>query len=520
MDPGAAGGPLEELRREEAGLLACVHCGFCLNACPTYTRLGHEGDSPRGRLDLMRAVMEGRLEPDDEAFRTHIDRCLGCRACEPVCPSGVPYGFLLERARSAIAGSAGVDPSTRLLIAAYTGPLRSLVTLGSRALRGSGVARALARFAPRRLASLRFGLAMLASSAPSPRLLQRAFASDGTMAERAGARSPAGAEPAPRDAGRPERIHTAPSGAGQGPDMEADIAPDAERAFAEPHGLMGAFPDATAATPADATRVAARGARGVTTAVGSARPLKVGMLTGCVQESLFARVNRATVRVLEANGCEVVPVASQVCCGALDAHAGRLERARALARANIEAFERAGVDAVVVNAAGCGAMMKEYEDQLRHDADWAERAEAFVKKVRDISEFLLERPLRRGGAVPLRVTYDAPCHLHHAQRIREAPLRLLDSVPGLERVPLKDADECCGGAGLYGVHHPELGGRILSDKVAAVKATGAEAVLTPNPGCMMQIGAGLLLEGVEAVVLHPIEILDESYRRAGKEAAE
>ncbi|HSK20473.1 MAG TPA: heterodisulfide reductase-related iron-sulfur binding cluster [Longimicrobiales bacterium] len=505
MDPETAGGPVEELRREEAGLLACVHCGFCLNACPTYTRLGHEGDSPRGRLDLMRAVMEGRLEPDDEAFRTHIDRCLGCRACEPVCPSGVPYGFLLERARSAIAQSAGVDPSSRLLIAAYTGPLRSIVTLGSRALRDSGLARALARFAPRRLASMRFGLAMLASSAPSPRLLRSERAA---VQGHADARSQTDeSAPAPRDAAGTDAIHTVPSGEAQAPDMEADIAPDAERAFAEPHGLMGAYPGATAATPADATRVAVR-------------RLKVGMLRGCVQESLFARVNRATVRVLKANGCEVVPVPSQVCCGALDAHAGRLERARALARANIAAFERAGVDAVVVNAAGCGAMMKEYEDQLRHDPEWAGRAEAFVRKVRDISEFLLERPLRRGGAVPLRVTYDAPCHLHHAQRIREAPLRLLDSVPGLERVPLKDADECCGGAGLYGVHHPELGGRILSDKIAAVKATGAEAVLTPNPGCMMQIGAGLLLEGVEAVVLHPIEILDESYRRAGKEAAE
>ncbi|HSJ33250.1 MAG TPA: heterodisulfide reductase-related iron-sulfur binding cluster [Longimicrobiales bacterium] len=509
MDPETSGGPVEELRREEAGLLACVHCGFCLNACPTYTRLGHEGDSPRGRLDLMRAVMEGRLEPDDEAFRTHIDRCLGCRACEPVCPSGVPYGFLLERARSAISASAGVDPSTRLLIAAYTGPFRSIVTLGSRALRDTGIARALARFAPRRLASMRFGLAMLASSAPSPRLLKRAgMPSAGAVQDRQVAQPGHGATGAASvGVRRPERFHTVPSGTGQVPDLEADIGPDAERAFAEPHALMGAFPGATAATPADATRVALK-------------RLKVGMLTGCVQESLFARVNRATVRVLEANGCDVVAVPSQVCCGALDAHAGRLERARALARANIAAFERAGVDAVVVNAAGCGAMMKEYEDQLRHDAEWSERAEAFVGKVRDISEFLLERPLRRGGAVPLRVTYDAPCHLHHAQRIREAPLRLLDDIPGLERVPLKDADECCGGAGLYGVHHPELGGRILSDKVAAVKATGAEAVLTPNPGCMMQIGAGLLLEGVDAVVMHPIEVLDESYRRAGKEAAE
>ncbi|HEX2167306.1 MAG TPA: 4Fe-4S dicluster domain-containing protein, partial [Longimicrobiales bacterium] len=173
VTPESIIGPVDELRREEAGLLACVHCGFCLNACPTYTRLGHEGDSPRGRLDLMRAVMEGRLEPDDEAFRTHIDRCLGCRACEPVCPSGVPYGFLLERARSAIAQSSGVSPSTRLLIAAYTGPLRSLVTFGSRALRSSGLARILAGAAPQRLASARFGLAMLASSAPAGRVLAR-----------------------------------------------------------------------------------------------------------------------------------------------------------------------------------------------------------------------------------------------------------------------------------------------------------------------------------------------------------
>lgn len=300
------------------------------------------------------------------------------------------------------------------------------------------------------------------------------------------------------------------------PGADDDIAPDGERGFADPHGLMGAFPDATAAnlpqprpTPQPSPKPAPQ-----PSAKPSPARRRVGLLTGCVQESLFARVNRATVRVLEANGCEVVQVPAQVCCGALDAHAGRLDRARTLARSNIAAFERAGVEVVVVNAAGCGAMMKEYGEQLRHDGQWAERAESFTANVRDLSEFLAGLPLRTGGPVPLRVTYDAPCHLHHAQRIREAPLRLLDSIPGLERIPLADADECCGGAGLYGVHHPELGGRILSDKIAAVRATGAEVVLTPNPGCMMQIGAGLLLEGVDAVVLHPVEILDESYRRA------
>ncbi|MGH7449282.1 MAG: heterodisulfide reductase-related iron-sulfur binding cluster, partial [Longimicrobiales bacterium] len=340
-----------------------------------------------------------------------------------------------------------------------------------------------------------------------------------------------------RDGPSAPSAQSAPGAPHRPPDAAADIGVDGERGFADPHGLMGAYPHATGATPADATRVASADATRVgapdATRVSSghataavpfdatgttARRPRVALLAGCVQESLFARVNRATARVLAANGCEVVSVPAQECCGALDAHAGRLDRARDLARRNIAAFERAGVDTVVVNAAGCGAMMKEYGEQLRHDAAWAERAEAFVRKVRDVSEFLMERPLRRGADVPLRVTYDAPCHLHHGQRIRDAPLQVLDSVPGLERVPLADADECCGGAGLYGVNHPELGGRILSDKVAAIRATGADAVLTPNPGCMMQIGAGLLLAGADTVVLHPIEILDESYRRAAAEA--
>jgi glycolate oxidase iron-sulfur subunit len=159
--------------------------------------------------------------------------------------------------------------------------------------------------------------------------------------------------------------------------------------------------------------------------------------------------------------------------------------------------------------------MKEYAELLRHDEAWHGRARAFVQRVRDVSEFLMQRGVARGAAVPLRVTYDAPCHLHHAQRVREAPLRLLDAVPGLERIPLAGADDCCGGAGLYGVHHPELGGTILNLKLQSIRATGADAVTTPNPGCMMQIGAGLLLQGLDTAVLHPIEILDESYRRAG-----
>jgi glycolate oxidase iron-sulfur subunit len=505
IEAGAGAGAAAGLRREESRLLACVHCGFCLNACPTYTRLGHEGDSPRGRLDLMRAVAEGRLDAADPAFQLHIDQCLGCRACEPVCPSGVPYGFLLERARAALAAVHGVSPSARLLIAAYTGALRHLATPVSRALRASGIARLLARLLPGdRLAAARFGLAMLASSAPWRQLRQ------------AGRQQPGASGPAPA----PRRALAGRTPADRAGGPAGDTATDPERAFAEPHALMGAYPAATAApgrvpeqsVPATPAAGSSPGASLPADPAAAAR-LRVGVLGGCVQQALFARVNAATERVLAVNGCEVVAVRAQRCCGALDAHAGRLSRARQLAQENIAAFEAAGVDVIVVNAAGCGAAMKEYAEQLEDDPEWAERARAFVLKVRDLSELLVGRGVRVGAPVSLRVTCDAPCHLHHGQRIREAPLQLLDAIPGLQRVPLHDADECCGGAGLYGVHHPELGGSILADKVAAIAATGADAVATPNPGCMMQIGAGLLLRGLDVRVLHPVELLDESYRR-------
>ncbi|HSJ08011.1 MAG TPA: heterodisulfide reductase-related iron-sulfur binding cluster [Longimicrobiales bacterium] len=491
------GGPADVLRQEEAGLLACVHCGFCLNACPTYRRLGHEADSPRGRLDLMRAVAEGRLPPEDAAFHHHIDQCLGCRACEPVCPSGVPYGFLLERARDTMAAATGVPITARLLIAAYTGPLTPVVTAASRLLRGSGLARALARILPAALAGPRFGLAMLAGSSPWPGLRSNAGRRHPSAAAAAGATA-AGATPPPMaGTGDGSAVVTAAA---------ADVATSPERALADPHALMAAYPSATS-VPSVRQRTLTE------TADGGGRPPRIALLLGCVQQSLFDRVNGATARVLAVNGCDLVDVPGQRCCGALDAHSGRLSEAKALARANIAAFEAAGVDYVVVNAAGCGAILKEYGEQLRDDPEWAERAHAFAGRVRDVSEFLVAHGVRRGAPVEVRVTYDAPCHLHHGQRIVDAPLRLLDSVPGLERIPLPAAEECCGGAGLYGINHPGLGGRILSDKMEAIRSTGAAAVATPNPGCMMQIGAGLLLEGMDVGVVHPLEILDESYRR-------
>jgi len=437
---------LEEQRER---LLPCVHCGFCLPACPTYNRLGDEADSPRGRLHLMKAVVEGRLDPASDAFGLHIDRCLGCRACEPVCPSGVEYGTLLELARHTARERRPQGLLTRALLAVMASrALRGALFLGGRVLRATGVAAAGTRLMPGvgALRSARLGLAMLASTAPwQPR---------GGGAER------------PRTNGVP---------AAEG-------------------GSAGGGPTAGPAPQ---------------------RRERVGMLVGCVQAGLYERVNDATARTLGANGYEVVTVQGQDCCGALHAHGGDLERARSLARANIDAFLASGVERVAVNAAGCGATMKEYGTLLAGDAAYRDRAADFAARVRDVTELLAAAGPRRGAPVVCSVAYDHPCHLLHAQRVERAPLDVLAAVPGVDVRVIGRADECCGGAGIYGITHPDLGGRIGRDKVAAVRAASADVVATPNPGCMMQIGAGLRLEGAAEGVVHPVEVLDESYRRAG-----
>lgn len=428
----------QALEAQRERLLPCVHCGFCLPACPTYNRLGDEADSPRGRLHLMQAVIEGRLDAASDAFQIHIDRCLGCRACEPVCPSGVEYGSLLELAReSARRARPPGRLTTALLTVIGSRFLRSLLFLGGRTLRVTGLASLGAKRVPPKgaLANVRLALAMLAAT----------------------------------EAWRP------PRGA----------------SVSKEPGVEGVE------TPA-------AGVRG-----------RVGQLTGCVQAGLYGRINRATTRTLQANGFEVVSVDRQDCCGALHAHGGDLENARRLARANIEAFERSGVDLVVVNAAGCGAAMKDYGTLLEGDATFRDRAVAFADRVRDVTELLADAGPRRGAAVPCTVAYDHPCHLLHAQGVEQAPLDVLEAVPDVEVRIVANADECCGGAGIYGLTHPELGGWIGRDKIEAVRREGADVVCTPNAGCMMQIGAGLLLEGASEGVLHPVELLDESYERAG-----
>ncbi len=413
------------------GVDRCVHCGLCLAYCPTFSELGTEMDSPRGRIVLVKSLAVGRITLTDSAA-AHLDLCLGCRACETVCPSGVPYGQLIEAARAEIERQRPGGPLRRLFRWLNFSVLLAHPTLLRLAAAG-----------------LRFyqvsGLRRLARASGLLRLL-----------------------PAPLSHWEP---------------LLPDLPPAVDRA---------PLPEVT---PAEGPRRA-----------------RVGLLTGCIQQVAFGPHNRATARVLARNGAEVIAPSTQACCGALHAHAGEHETALALARRTIEAFEAAGVDQVIVNTSGCGAHMKSYGLLLAGDRAWRERAARFAARVCDVSEFLAEQPLRG----PLRevrrtVTYHDPCHVVHGQKIRNQPRALLAQVPGLRVVDLKEADWCCGSAGTYNLTQPEMATRLQERKVAHVRASGADAVITANPGCIIQIAQGLRAQGSPIQVLHLVELLDQAY---------
>ncbi len=407
---------------------ACVHCGMCLEACPTYKELRVEGDSPRGRLYLIRGLLEKKIEPGPSVV-AHLDRCLDCRACETACPSTVKYGEILEKTRTIL------QPMRALSVTARLGRwLAFRVVLPSR-----------------RAQTVAFKLLWLAQTLGLTR---------------------AGAWLARRG-----------------------LAPRA--LAAAPHVPFRSF--------------RARQSTNVFPAKG-ARRKRVALFTGCVADQLFADVNEATVRVLTENGCEVHVLPDERCCGALHIHNGARGDAQALARDNVRAFAAGDFDAVVSNAAGCGAELRHYGALLPNDPAAAQ----FGARVRDVSELLCELglPPAPASSVPaLRVAYDEPCHLLHAQKVSDPPKQLLRAIAGLSLVHLDEADACCGGAGAYFLQQPELSAKVTARKLDAIRRSGAEIVATGNPGCLMQIGNAARAAGLPVRVAHPVVLLAEAYAR-------
>lgn len=405
----------------------CVHCGLCLNACPTYRELGLEMDSPRGRVYQMVQVAAGTA-PITESYVEHIDLCLACRACETACPSGVQYGRLVEAARAEIEASVPRPWRVRLLRQFAFGhllPSRRWLTLA-----GYGL-----------YLYQRSGLAKLARSLGLVR-------------------------------GRVRELES--------------LAPPAQAPFFFRY-------------------------YGKTLAPEGERRYRVALLGGCIANVSFARLNEATVRVLVKNGCEVSIPASQTCCGALHVHAGVRGQARELARRNIDALLAGNYDAIITNAAGCGSTLKEYSELLEHDPSYAEKARQFSALVKDVNEFLASIPLARPRELPITVTYQDSCHLAHGQKIRSAPRQLLRSIPGLTFKEMPLSDQCCGSAGIYNVLHTDMSMSLLDKKMANVNATRAGVIATANPGCMLQLEAGVRKFGSGQRVAHVVELLDEAY---------
>ena len=414
----------------QADLDRCVHCGLCLNACPTYRDLGLEMDSPRGRIYQMNQVAAGT--PIGPSYVEHIGLCLACRACESACPSGVQYGKLVEAARAEIESvTVRSRPArwARRLIFTHLLPSPAAMTVAGAAVflyQGSG------------LQKLIRGLGFL-------KLL------------------------------------------GKLGDLE-QLLPRAEAPFF--------FSQTGKIFPAE-----------------GARRYRVAFLAGCIANVCFARLNEATIRVLQKNGCEVVVPKNQRCCGALHVHAGLRDQARELARRNIDALGDAKFDAIVTNAAGCGSTLKEYGELLETDPAYAARARGFAARMRDITEFLAALELNRNmRPLPLTVTYQDSCHLAHGQRICTAPRKLLEAIPGITFREMPLADMCCGSAGIYNVVQNEMAMRILEAKMEHVNRTGAEVIATANPGCILQLRAGARLHGSGQRVAHVVELLDEAYQ--------
>jgi glycolate dehydrogenase iron-sulfur subunit len=410
---------------------ACVHCGFCLPTCPTYVLWNEEMDSPRGRVYLMKAGLEGRAAMTP-TFVGHFDACLGCMACVTACPSGVQYGPLIERTRAQIERH-------------YDRPL------------GERVFRSLLFAVLPYPARLRLAMAPLVILGPILRALERSGV-----------------------------LHVLPS---------------------RIRSLIALAPQPSLAS------LVSNGVPEHTPAAGAPR-LRAAVLTGCVQRLAFAGVNTATIDVLAAEGCTVDAPSAQGCCGALALHAGNIDQARELAKHNIEVFEHANVDRVVVNAAGCGSSMKEYGELFHDDPAWADRARAFSARVRDVSEVLIEigEPRAKRHPIKARVVYHDACHLAHAQGVRAEPRALLGAIPGVEVLTPAESEICCGSAGIYNLVQPEPAEQLGERKARNIAAQKPDVIAAANPGCILQIAAAGRRLGYDWEIVHPIELVDRSIK--------
>ena len=429
----SAHSPIREL--DYARLQQCIHCGMCLPTCPTYDATKIERNSPRGRIALMRAIADRRLEPS-RIFGEEMYFCLGCLACETACPAGVKYSQLFEAAREEAEQSGVLRNPNRDMI-------RSLI------LKGLFTHPRLLRFAGR--------LLWLYRASGAQRLLRRL------------------------------RLNT--------------MLPYRYRE------LERMTPVARAKFSCHLIKPIERPAGGIA--------YRVGMLTGCVQDIVFSEINRDTVDVLLANGCEVHTPPVQYCCGSLHAHNGEVEVAKDLARRQIDAFASGALDAIITNAAGCGSHLKSYGILLADDARYSERARAWAGKVRDIHEWLclidFRRPqIRSEGNLP--VTYHEACHLCHGQKITREPREVLRAIPGLELRELVESTWCCGSAGIYNITQPEMASKLQERKLRHIADTGASIVATANPGCILQLQSGARRFSTKLSIRHPISLLAEAYR--------
>jgi len=429
----------------------CMHCGMCLPTCPTYDKTKLERNSPRGRIALMRAIADDRLEVT-KTFGEEMYFCLGCLACQTACPAGVNYAELFEHARAEIEERGVLNSPKRNLIRGFTVgwlfmDLRRLELLGK-----------ILRFYQQ------LGLQALIRRSGVLKLLSKRMQ-----------------------------------------ELEA-MTPDVQPAFS-----------AELIAP-------------ITSAVGD-RKYRVGMLTGCAQDLTFSDVNRDTVEVLAANGCEVVSPPEQSCCGSLHAHNGEWMLAQQLARRNIDQFPPERFDAIITNAGGCGSHLKHYAKLLADDPVYLHRAELWDRRVKDIHEWLAEIRFRvprsafRVGQRETRntelgtqtVTYHESCHLSHGQRIVNQPREILRAIPGLKLVELPEASWCCGSAGIYNFTQPEMAGQLLDRKIRHIKSTGVSIVATANPGCLLQLINGAKQHGLKPRIVHPITLLAEAYRAERRE---